>query len=964
MITITSKDHPDSPLSFRQRRIRIGRDPRNDLVINSVQIHQYHAQIVQGKRIRVLSPNGGSLEVDGRSAIAEFIELPCEVTVGGVRLELREQVSLPTERLLPPPIPVRGVTVEPSKAMAGGFEEGNGPNSKSGGQLVSSNRTPAGYPSENLIGKSNRGKKLISFIFLLILAYLGFDMFQNFVGRNSATLKQISSALWKKDFSGDRATSKADDLSLTTDPFLAGAAPEFSETGASQSDAMKGIEGGVEVGRSPDSKPLLKLDREKTILELTESVDNGDNVAAVELSRRYLEGLGVPVNRGRAFSLLKSAAEAGEQSAWFPLGELYETGIGQSMEPLPNLALAAFREAISAGDSSAMSRFGYLSELQTGAKELIESWNNDREFNRAINFSPSLRNFFHLEGPIDHEQQELLESNFRTLWVQREFSITGPGKVELFDFNEIVVRQPYRFKLAYEQWNASGVGEIEVVFQNLSETHEDHDWEVISLIDSIEFEKLVPDSNCFETGQTTRNLYPLRQSVSQSDEELPPSLRARDSSRTVAIKDRFGNSYQRIPTGLEGNLVVLTDHVLGDELLLPVEFFEESLQETFYDTVGSDYMARFQSMMDTVQRDPDWSKPRAAALLAAADRGDPEAMAMIGEGFFDGLENFPFDRNKALEWFVKSARNDHPLGRYWLAKMADMKLIGVDEPTSRIYRDIFPRLVEKVADASAPPAYSRAAAEALLGVEGGTAGKREVQQLLGRAAGRGDARSWYMLAEYEAAKGGGEAIKFYMNAEEQGHVPAAKALAEYFLGEREQPEVGFRYIEKAARKGFAWAQIQLGLCKHKGIGTERDFEQAAFWLQAGALSAQSEHLPELVKMGNARLLELEKSGGEDPVFWIREFFVEELDDSPFDRDNPASPGASTSVAPVQPSAELNHSDPTKRVWRMIGGQAISGAFVRIESNAVCFRSPVGGTLKVPFHMLSKDDRAFAEKNAP
>jgi TPR repeat protein len=57
-------------------------------------------------------------------------------------------------------------------------------------------------------------------------------------------------------------------------------------------------------------------------------LERQNRVAQVGLGVMYLEGLGVARDSARAFSLLSSAAEAGEAQAFFPLASLYGLGLG------------------------------------------------------------------------------------------------------------------------------------------------------------------------------------------------------------------------------------------------------------------------------------------------------------------------------------------------------------------------------------------------------------------------------------------------------------------------------------------------------------------------------------------------------------------------------------------------------------------------------------------------------------
>jgi hypothetical protein len=114
MITISSDELPGSPLSFEKRRIRLGSDPKNDVVIKDASVQGFHAQILDGNGIKILSPSGARVEVDGRTIIAETVSLPCEVTVGNVLLQLSaggipvvsaKQEDVRVQSAVPPELP-------------------------------------------------------------------------------------------------------------------------------------------------------------------------------------------------------------------------------------------------------------------------------------------------------------------------------------------------------------------------------------------------------------------------------------------------------------------------------------------------------------------------------------------------------------------------------------------------------------------------------------------------------------------------------------------------------------------------------------------------------------------------------------------------------------------------------------------------------------------------------------------
>ena len=62
------------------------------------------------------------------------------------------------------------------------------------------------------------------------------------------------------------------------------------------------------------------------------SVSMGHLPAYIALAKAYLTGVGVEINRKRAFELLKSAAKLGEIGAYFPLALCYSRGVGVALD--------------------------------------------------------------------------------------------------------------------------------------------------------------------------------------------------------------------------------------------------------------------------------------------------------------------------------------------------------------------------------------------------------------------------------------------------------------------------------------------------------------------------------------------------------------------------------------------------------------------------------------------------------
>lgn len=86
----------------------------------------------------------------------------------------------------------------------------------------------------------------------------------------------------------------------------------------------------------------------------------GDMMGKIFLAVALRDGVGGPVESQKSFALLKTAAEAKNPTAIYQLGVSYERGAG--VEADKNMAIAAYREAAGAGNTTAAQRLKALGQ--------------------------------------------------------------------------------------------------------------------------------------------------------------------------------------------------------------------------------------------------------------------------------------------------------------------------------------------------------------------------------------------------------------------------------------------------------------------------------------------------------------------------------------------------------------------------------------------------------------------------
>jgi uncharacterized protein len=130
---------------------------------------------------------------------------------------------------------------------------------------------------------------------------------------------------------------------------------------------------------------------------------------------------------------------------------------------------------------------------------------------------------------------------------------------------------------------------------------------------------------------------------------------------------------------------------------------------------------------------------------------------------------------------------------------------------------------------------------------------------LAAAAGNGDARAQYSLAEvYATGVGGtpdlGQSVAWLGKAASQGDAQAENKLGQYYqlgIGVKVDAGTAASWYGKAAAAGFAPAEFNLGLLHETGLGVPQDWIQADRWITAAAKQGLQPAIAEMTGVRNA-----------------------------------------------------------------------------------------------------------------
>jgi eukaryotic-like serine/threonine-protein kinase len=232
-------------------------------------------------------------------------------------------------------------------------------------------------------------------------------------------------------------------------------------------------------------------------------------------------------------------------------------------------------------------------------------------------------------------------------------------------------------------------------------------------------------------------------------------------------------------------------------------------------------------------------------IVAAADRGDPDAQNALGVKYARGEDGLARDNVKAVEWYRNAAGQGSAKAE---TNLGDMYFYGRGG-LSKSYLDALSWYL-KAAQQDWPDAQFR------LGVmyEKGLGTEKDVPRAVKyyRAAASHDypdaenvLGSLYATGDDGVPQDNDEAAIWFKKAAAQGLAKAQKNLGDmYFFGRGQDKDYkqAMLWYSKAADQNFADAQFRLGYMNEKGLGTDAndqlagDFYQRA--LRNGSLEAQ------------------------------------------------------------------------------------------------------------------------------
>jgi serine/threonine protein kinase/TPR repeat protein len=241
-----------------------------------------------------------------------------------------------------------------------------------------------------------------------------------------------------------------------------------------------------------------------------------------------------------------------------------------------------------------------------------------------------------------------------------------------------------------------------------------------------------------------------------------------------------------------------------------------------------------------------------AAVLAAANRGEPAAQNQLGVKYAQGEDGLTRDDTKAVEWYRKAADQGFAKAETNLGDMYFYGRGGLDKSSLDALSWYL-----KASQQDWPDAQYR------LGVmyEKGIGTNKDLQravQLFHGAADHGYAEAENLLGILYATGGDGisqddkQAVDWYQKAADQGFAKAEKNLGDmYFFGhgvDRDYKQA-MTWYGKAADQQFAEAQYRLGFMYEKGLGTDASNQDAVEQYKKAARNGSVEAQRALDRLG-------------------------------------------------------------------------------------------------------------------
>ena len=228
--------------------------------------------------------------------------------------------------------------------------------------------------------------------------------------------------------------------------------------------------------------------------------------------------------------------------------------------------------------------------------------------------------------------------------------------------------------------------------------------------------------------------------------------------------------------------------------------------------------------------------------------GNAEELFRFGLSYYRG-EDVPQDREKAVQYFRKSAELGYDKGQNWLG-ICYQTGQGVPKDSEEAVKWFCKSAEQGFADAQFNLGFL------YIQGEGVPQDMEEAAKWFRKAADQDDAKSQFMLAMcYFGGEGVPEnpekAVEWLRKAAEQGGAEAQSLLGKCLLkgvGVLQNPEEAIEWFRKAAEQDNVDAQTYLGACYVFGTGVPKDKEEAIKWLRKAAEQGNEEALELLRKI--------------------------------------------------------------------------------------------------------------------
>lgn len=223
---------------------------------------------------------------------------------------------------------------------------------------------------------------------------------------------------------------------------------------------------------------------------------------------------------------LEFATRLGEPTAWMPLGERLEQGLGVGKDL--QAALASYKQAREAGDARAAAKLGAEHEALDRVAAFVRSWNEVSVAVVLDHVAAVPRRYFALEQPA-MEAVLRMEERLRTLWPLRRISVMEGAASTLRSFEEVQVTQPFQFELQRGERIARGTGALTCEVRR-----GDGGWRIVSVTDKIEIKELLPAADAFVTARSLRLLAPaftVEEQVEETRLEILDRLRGLEETQ-------------------------------------------------------------------------------------------------------------------------------------------------------------------------------------------------------------------------------------------------------------------------------------------------------------------------------------------------------------------------------------------------------------------------------------------------